>query len=534
MLAFDLLSMSLRGSLSQIPSVGIALCLVIVVSRLTYVAVTQLVKSSNVKTGRKSERKMDFFESVLDELHTLGGANMCCGLNLKSKSALPYDHVYNALECISKKYPLLRTVIVQKCDEHNKITKYLQVVDDKNMVTLNQLSVEDWVSVWEKEVQTKFDRELGPLWRTSILKERYDAVMGMYNNTLLFTFYHGTMDGLAVLQFAQEFVKCLEKISKGILCGVEDVNKDILPGVMTLLAQRQFLHFKVMQWLLPEFVLVQLVKFAMRVNLLFDVKNPFLSQFEGINSVRQERIKIIPRQLSAESTEKLLTMCRKNVSTVYGAIVACCHLAVAELLKGGKNKPVKNPVEFGWYCPVNVRNQCLPRIQQDDLGSYTTVLMENAADVPNIPPANPSKFWDFAKQCTQKVHNGIRNGRHLFSLYLLPISHLLDPKEFVSEFILHSKMKQSELMSPVHSLTNLGKIDWRKDKDDTYEIESIFGGSGAYQRGATFVNHMATFNGVFIWSTSYITTNVCEETAEQYVNIVFNTLQNVLSSSDEE
>ena len=532
MAAFDLLSM-FCASLSGILAGGIALFLVVIISRFIYVIAKPFVISPNVKKERR-ERKMDFFESVLDELHTLGGANMCCGLNIKSKSSLAYDHVYNALKCVSKKYPLLRTVIVQKCDGHNKVVKYLRVINEKNMVTLNKLSVQDWVSVWEEEVQTKFDCEAGPLWRTSILKESYDAVNEVYNNTLLFTFYHGTMDGLAVLQFMQEFVKALEKISKGILISADDVNTGILPGVMTLLAPRQFIHFKIMQWLLPEFVIVQLVKFAMRVNLLFDVKNPVLSQFAGrMNSDAQERIKIIPRQLNSESTQKLIRLCRKNVCTVYGAMLACCHLAVAKLLEGSKIKPINDSVRFGWYCPVSVRGQCEPRIQQDDLGSYVTLLMENV-DVPNINPANPSKFWDFAKQCTKKVHKGIRNGRHLFSLYLLPISHLLDSKEFVSEFILHSKMKQSEFMSPVHSLTNLGKIDWRKEKEDTYEIESVFGGSGAYQNGASFVNHMATFNGVFIWSTSFITTSVTEETAKQYVDIVFDILLNVLSCSDEE
>lgn len=533
MAAFALFSM-LCGSLSGILLLagGIALFPAVIISRLIYVIVKEFVISRNVEEQRTSERKMDFFESVLDELHALGGANMCCGLNLKSNTSLLYDHVYNALKCVSKKYPLLRTVIVRKGDCHNKVVKYLRVINDKNMVTLlNKVSVEDWVSIWEKEVQTKFDCEAGPLWRTSILKERYDTVREVYSNTLLFTFYHGTMDGLAVLQFAQEFVTCLEKISKGILNNEDVLKTGISPGVMTLLAPRQFLHFKIMQWLLPECVLLHLVKFAMRVYLTFDVKNPVLSKFAGINSVGQERIKIVPRQLSAENTQKLITFCRRNFCTVYGALLACCDLAVAKLLEGGKIKGMNDPARFGWYCPVNVRDQCVPRIQQDDFGSYTTVLMENV-DVPDINMGNPSKFWKFAKQCTQQVHNGIRNGRHLFSLYLLPISHLLDPKEFVSEFILHSKMKQPELMSPVHSLTNLGKIDWRKE--DTYEIESVFGGSGAYQHGASFVNHMATFNGVFMWSTSYITTSVTEETAEKYVDLVFEILLSVLSSSDEE
>jgi hypothetical protein len=334
MAVFDLLSM-LCASLSGILAGGIALFLVIIVSRLI---AKQFVISPNVKEERRRERKMDFFESVLDELHTLGGANMCCGLNLKSKSSLAHGHVYNALTCVSKKYPLLRTVIVQKCDGHNKVVKYLRVINEKNMVTLNKLSVQDWVSVWEKEVQTKFDCEAGPLWRTSILKESYDAVNEVYNNTLLFTFYHGTMDGLAVLQFMQEFVKALEKISKGILISADDVNTGILPGVMTLLAPRQFIHFKIMQWLLPEFVIVQLVKFAMRVNLLFDVKNPVLSQFAGrMNSDAQERIKIIPRQLNSESTQKLIRLCRRNVCTVYGAMLACCTLLLQNFLKAVKS-----------------------------------------------------------------------------------------------------------------------------------------------------------------------------------------------------
>lgn len=519
-------------TLSGVLSKGTVLVLAVIVSRLIFLNVKRYVKSSNLK--RKDERKIDFFESVLDELHTLGGANICCGLNVKSKSSLPYNHVYNALKCVSKRYPLLRTVIVHKRDDDNNVVKYLSVVNDKNMVTLNESSVDDWVLVWEKEVQWKFDIEAGPLWHTTILQQRYDTAKDVYNNTILFTFYHGTMDGLAVLKFAQEFVQCLERISKGILRSTDDnMRSGILAGVLSLLSGRQFLHYKILQWLLPDWVLLHVVKSAMRINLMFDVKNPVLSQFAGNSSVGQAKIKIIPHHLSIEHTQKLIRLCRRNSCTVYGAMLACCHIAVAKLVQGGKNSETKNPVRFGWYCPVNVRNQCEPRIQEDDLGSYTTVLMENV-DVPDISSDNHNKFWNFAKRCTQQVHIGIRNGRHLFSLYLLPISHLLDPKEFVSEFMLHSKMKQSELMSPVHSLSNLGKIDWRKEEKDTYEIESVFGGSGAYQNGASFVNHMATFNGVFTWSTSYVTTRVSEETAKKYVNLVFEILLNAISSSGEE
>lgn len=518
-------------TLSGILTKGIVLLFAAIVSKLIFVSVKRFTLSSSLK--RKDERKIDFFESVLDELHTLGGANMCCGLNLKSTSTLPYDHVCDALKCVSKKYPLLRTVIEHKKDGGNKAAKYLRVVNDKNMVTLNKSSIYDWVSVWEKEVQTKFDCEAGPLWHSTILQERYDPVKEVYNNTILFTFYHGVMDGLAVLKFTQEFVQCLENISKGILNGTDDVRSGILPGVLSLLSSRQFLHYKILQWLLPEWVLLHLVKSAMRINLMFDAKNPVLSQLPGNSSVGEANIKIIPRHLSMEHTQTLIRLCRRNGCTVYGAMLACCHIAVAKLIEDRKISETNKPVRFGWYCPVNVRDQCEPRIQEDDLGSYTTVLMENV-DVPNISSDNHSKFWNFAKGCTHQVHSGIRNGHHLFSLYLLPISHLLDPKEFVSEFLLHSKMKQSELMSPVHSLTNLGRIEWRKEETDTYEIESVFGGSGAYQNGASFVNHMATFNGVFTWSTSYVTTRISEEKATKYVNLVFEILLNALSSSGDD
>ena len=520
-------------TLSGVLSKGIVMLFAVIVLRLIFVNMKRCSISSNPK--RKDERKIDFFESVLDELHTLGGANMCCGLSLKSKSCLPYDHVYNALKCISRKYPLLRTVIVDKRDDDNNVVKYLRVVNDKNMVSLTESSVHDWVLVWEKEVKTKFDCKAGPLWHTTILQERYDTAKEMYNNTILFTFYHGTMDGLAVLKFAKEFVQCLERISKGILNYSTDGNtrSGILPGVLSLLSCRQFLHYKILQWLLPDWLLLHMVKTAMRVNLMFDAKNPVLSQFAGNSSVGQARIKIIPHHLSTKHTQKLIGLCRRNFCTVYGAILASCHIAVAKLIKGGTISEKDKPVRFGWYCPVNVRDQCEPSIQEDDLGSYTTVLMENV-DVPDISSDNHNKFWNFAKRCTQQVHTGIKSGRHLFSLYLLPISHLLDPKEFVSEFILHSKMKQPELMSPVHSLTNLGKIDWKKEEKDTYEVESVFGGSGAYQNGASFVNHMATFNGVFTWSTSYVTTRVSEETTKKYVNLVFEILLNALSSNGEE
>ena len=509
---------------------GFAVFLAIILSRLIYVMIKQFMLSSNIKEKRKGERKMDFFESVLDEFHTIGGANMCCGFRLKSKSSLSYNDVYDTLNVVSKKYPLLRTVIVQKYDGENKMVKYLRVVNNKSMVTVHILPVQDWVSVWENEVLMKFDCETGPLWHTTLLEETYDALKDVYTNTILFTFYHGTMDGLAVLKFVQEFVKCLNGISKGILSTEDNVKTDILPGLMTLLTAKQFLHFKIIQWILPECLLVHFVKFAMRVSLMFDVKNPVLCQFGRNTDVGRGKIKIIPRQLNSGNTKKLITVCRRNACTVYGALLACCHLAVSKLVESGKTA---DPLRFGWYCPVNVRDQCKPRVQPDDLGSYTTVLMENV-NVPDINTDDQMKFWSFAKQCTKEVHNGIRNSRHLFSLYLTPISHLLNPKQFVSEFILHSKMKQSELMSPVHSLSNLGKIDWKKDKNDVFEIESVFGGSGAYQHGPSFVNHMATFNGVFIWSTSYITSVVNEETAEKYVNLVFEILRNILSSSGEE
>ncbi|XP_028400258.1 uncharacterized protein LOC114523507 [Dendronephthya gigantea] len=510
------------------------LFLIILISRIGYFIVNRLINSSKGQQQRKNERKMDFFESVLDEFHAQGGANMCFGLKLRSKSSLSFDHVYEALKFVSRKHPLFRFVIAQKRNDDNENVKYIRIVTDKNMVTLNESCLKDWVSVWQKEVQTKFDCESGPLWKATALKERYDATQQEYHNTLLFTFYHGTVDGMSLLTLAQEFVQCLEKLSKGVLGPQDDQKTGIMPGVMTLLASRQFSHYRVLQWLLPEYLLLRLVMFAMRINLGFAARNPVLSQhseeinFDKIETGRKDMIKIIPRELSLVDTQKLITLSRRNFCTVYGAILACCHLAVAKLVP---NKQ-KNSVKFQWYCPVNVRDQCEPKVQKDDLGFYTTIMMENA-NVPNISLANLTEFWKFAKECTLVVHEGIRKGRHLMSLYLLPISDLIDPNEFVSEFLLHSKMRRPGLMSPVHSLTNLGKIDWAKEKDDTYEIESAFGGSGAYENGATFTNHMATFNGVFTWSTSYVTSSVTEETAEKYVNLVFEILLNVLSSSDE-
>ena len=516
---------------------GIALLVVILISRLFYhfYAIHTDHSSRQVKQEKVGERKMDFFESVLDELHALGGANICCGVNLKSKSSLSYGHVYDALKCVSKKYPLLRTVIVKKYNVAREIVKYLRVINDRDMVSLNRVDVGDWVPVWEREVQTQFDCERGPLWRATLLKENYDVTRKDYHITILFTFYHGIVDGMAVLIFAQEFVKCLERISKGTLGEDNEVTNDIPAGVMTSLASRQFLHFKIMQWFVPQSILLHVIKLAMRINLLFDAKNPIISQYGKLISAvgSKNEIKIIPRQLSKADTQKLIKLCRRNFCTVYGAMLACCHLAVAKLLEGSGIQD-KN-VRFGWYCPVNVRAQCEPRITEDILGSYTTVLMENV-EVPKINPADSNKLWKFAKRCTQEVHSGIRNGRHLFSLYLLPVSHLLNPKEFVSEFLIHSKMNQSaELMSPVHSLTNLGKIELEKAQDDdAYAIEGAFGGSGAYRHGATFVNHMATFNGVFTWSTSYVTSSVAKETAEKYVDLLFEILLSALSGTCEE
>lgn len=486
-------------------------------------------------------RKMDFFELIVDEIHEIGGANICCGFGLKSNVSLSYSNIHEALACVARRYPLLRTVIVKEPDnEENTAVKFLRVFDQTNMppIDLKRLDVHDseWVGIWEEEVERKFNCQKGPLWRTTLLQERYDPLAKKYHNTILFTFYHGTMDGMSVLRFAQEFLSCIEGVTNGTLSLDDERNYERAPiqqGVMKLLASSQPLHYRIMQWFFPLSLLAYVVKFCMRVNMMFDVKNPVTQKFsKSVCTVGQDvRIKLIPRQLSPEKTTKLIKLCRKNRSTVQGAMLACCHLAAARLVQDGRT--TGSSINLGWHCPVNVRLQCVPRILEDNLGSYTTLLMENVR-VPDIDASNPNNFWKFACQCAHAVHGGIRKGRHLYPLYLLPIAHLLDPKEFVSEFLLHSKMKESEFFSPVHVLTNLGRIDWEKTLDDVYEIENVFGGAGAYRHGPTFINHIATFNGVFTWSTSYVTESITDERARQYVTLVFEILESILATYEDE
>ena len=141
-------------------------------------------------------------------------------LRLKSKVHLDPDMVRQALVLLAKRYPLLRIKISKESRYGDPVTEYFTEVEDLSKINFEEVkdfNAEDLESVFERELETPFDINMGPLWRAVLLDEiQVDgAANDTYKNSIFFTFLHVITDGRSILLMIEQFFRYLTMVCEG-------------------------------------------------------------------------------------------------------------------------------------------------------------------------------------------------------------------------------------------------------------------------------------------------------------------------------
>ncbi|MFB8007974.1 hypothetical protein [Nocardia sp. NPDC056000] len=133
------------------------------------------------------------------------------------------------------------------------------------------------------------------------------------------------------------------------------------------------------------------------------IQRPTRLPVDDWTPIRERRTRLLRRTIDGERIPALLAACRRERTTVHGALTAALAGAVGTDLPGRTGR-----VTIG--SAVNLRTDLRPAIGAGELGSYVTDLPGHIAFGPN------SDFWESARAATRNIKRRRSFGQHLSTL----------------------------------------------------------------------------------------------------------------------
>ena len=244
-------------------------------------------------------------------------------LRLKSKVHLDPDKVRQALVLLAKRYPLLRMKISNQSRNGEPVTEYFTEVEDPseiNFKVVKDLNGDDLESVFEREFETPFDFNFGPLWRAVLLDEIHvDGAEDAYKNAIIFSFLHVIADGRSILLSLKEFFRYLTMVCEGR--EVQVTSMPFRPSTGHLMQHRcrpsllERVFFRAWSWMSN-------IKTVLKIP---SPENLYLASYPPV-SIRDpaatDKTSVVYREYSLEETQGLIKACKMFKCSVHGAITA--------------------------------------------------------------------------------------------------------------------------------------------------------------------------------------------------------------------
>ena len=448
--------------------------------------------------GRLS-RRLGFFEKLfltMAEVQSRG--SVATVLLLESTVKLSKESLHNALLMVLKRFPLLRMRVTEKREE-----LYFEEMEDPqrlDFTTIDDVTVDNWLEVFERQVNGEmFDVRKGPLWRVLLLKEvsYKSGSHGTYKNAIVFKFHHVIGDALAIFELKKKLLEYLDFVYY----------------------QREF-EVKSLPFRPPiEVLMGHQIKPKIWVNLNRKLnwfsgnpkpRNLYLAVFPPADRRSKRMTCVVPRSLDVNETSAIVKCSKANKCTVNGAVTAATHLAMARLLLNN-SQDLKTPLFLDTTYTVNIRNECKPKIGSEEFGLYAT---SNTLQM-SIPSedAGNETFWDFARECTNTVREGIRKGSHL---------NFLNRVQYVDVKTLHavnSNDVDHAFSQTLFLLMNLGSIQINQNQDSPYRFAGAHLGVKSDNNGYIFRHAMFTVNGKLYWSMDYFPHLTSKIQAEEFLDL---------------
>ncbi|MGK5628537.1 phthiocerol/phthiodiolone dimycocerosyl transferase family protein [Streptomyces sp. URMC 123] len=213
----------------------------------------------------------------------------------------------------------------------------------------------------------------------------------------------------------------------------------------------------------------------------------------------ERRTRVLHRALPAARMTELARACKRQGTTVHGALAAAMATAVA--VEAGPRPP--SCVSIG--SPVDFRGELRPPVAYSELGSY-------AATLPSYVTYRPGALWPMARWISQDLVRGKRRGDHLSMLHLVRRhgpSTVADSGPF---------LRYLDTEGPLNlCLSNMGRYDvpervgaWRLSGAQVMANISVTG---------AVVATAITTHGELAWNFSYVEGAVSRDRAERLAQV---------------
>ena len=475
------------------------------------------------KSGKLS-RRLGFFERYFLTMATDSNIGyISTVLLLKSNVKLDPDHVKNALLMLLQRFPLLRMRVTvdefkQPCFEEMENP---QILDFRSMVDVNS---DDWLYAFEKQINgTPFKTIRGPLWRVALLTETCDSSgqENRYKNTLLFTFHHVIADALSVFQLKKKLVEYLGALYKGETIEVKSLpfRSPIEEAIKNLTRPNAWQRFMIV-------ILFTIRKLRVKVLSKSKLNNLYLTTFPPPQSHSvARRTCAVPRNLSREETMAVISCSKRNECTVHGAITAATHLAMAKILQQNcaSDAKTRSPLSINSAYTVNIRKDCQPKIESEEFGLYISfdplAITVNASPIEEV-----ESFWEFARLCTNKVHDRINSGKHQ------DVFKLFQSVDVPSLWALWCYETERGLQREIFNLTNLGSLSIDEDGKSPYKFAGSYLAVQTAQVCYIFCHNIFTINGRLYWTGEYSPEIATKSQAEEFVDLSLRILMDACAS----
>lgn len=396
--------------------------------------------------------------------------------------------VREALNLLSQRHPLLKTRI--KVEDQPEFTS--ENVPEIPLRVEARRDDEHWQSEAEKEVNQPLPWSTGPLVKVVLLK-------GTKVNDLLIAFHHVIGDAMSGIYLVRDLLSMAEHIAGGNTPVVQPLPER--PPVEDLLPESA--HGVDGQVKTASLLGKQLVNMIQR---------PKKLPKDGDSSSKDLRARNIYRVLTPEETERFITRCREESTTVHGAICAAVLKAAANQI----HSPDGKPITISCMSMVDLRQFLNPPIGEE-VGFYVSAIIT----VHRF--STDTEFWDLARSAREAVHQSLEKGEPFVSLSLL---NKLAPKNITPEGLTRiiSRMYPSAVM-----VTNAGRLDI-PEQYGPFALEDLHVAVANTSTPEFFNIALHTYSGKLTMSFFYAEPVVSQTRAAALVEDTMEILQSVCGS----
>ncbi|MEV6596509.1 condensation domain-containing protein [Actinoplanes sp. NPDC051346] len=308
---------------------------------------------------------------------------------VRLRGRFPPELARRSLAGLQARHPLLRVAIA---DEAGRAAAFVPCT---TAIALRQVTATDADAEtrWQREIN---DRELVDRldWRAGPLLRAVVVTVGDDVHDLILTVSHCVADGTTALSLLQQWIR----IADGCRSGAGEPSRArSLPAPEDLFPRR---HRGTKGAL-------AVVRAQLRDQIARLRWRPRRIAASAAVPFDRRRTGFIHRSLSAAQVDALVDACRREGSTVHGALAAAMATAVAEDagIGSGGHVVVGSPVDF--------RPELDPPVSPDEVGAYVATVGSFVPHQPGTP------LWPAARAVTGDLARRRRRGEHLSMISLL-------------------------------------------------------------------------------------------------------------------